>query len=65
MEKCKWCTKEGNYSFGWLNSKGEWHSKHYTCDIHAPISIGQQNFETSMAQLRERNVSFNLPFSVN
>lgn len=59
MQKCKYCTKEGNCTFGWLDSKGVWHSKHYTCIDHAPISFAQQSFETGMEQLKERSRLFN------
>ncbi len=56
--KCKWCNKKGLYSFGWLDSKSEWHDKHLTCKSHAQISVGQQNLQCQLEQMRERSMIF-------
>lgn len=49
-EPCKYCEKEGTYSFGWLDRKGEWRDKHLTCDVHAPYSMKQQEFRMGLEQ---------------
>lgn len=55
MEKCKYCRRKGTYSFGWLNTAGEWRDKHLTCDKHALVSSAQQDFAMGMEQMRERH----------
>lgn len=53
-KRCKFCRKNGTYSFGWLDSNGEWQDKHLTCAIHAPISMSNQDLKLKMEQMRER-----------
>lgn len=59
--KCKYCDKNGTYSFGWLDSAGEWHDKHLICQEHAAFSILQQDFRCGLEQMRERMQLANCP----
>jgi len=53
-ETCKYCEKEALYSFGWIDSRGQWQDQHGVCDGHKDISFMQQNISMSLDQLRNR-----------
>lgn len=59
--KCKYCANDGVYSFGWLDLKGEWQDRHFTCGKHMEVSRLQQSLRMDLERMRERSIEFGAP----
>lgn len=60
-DKCKWCEKDGNYSFGWLDVEGNWRDRHYACSEHAEVSARQQEHDCNLNALSQRMQAYSRP----